>query len=106
MVRLIVHARAEGEVDEIAGRIARDNLRAALRFYDRVEETFARLKRWPQIGTRRHTRHPSLQGLRSYPIRGYRSYLILYLPQQDRVEVLHVIHGSRDIDAVMRENRQ
>ena len=37
---------AEAEVDEVATTIARDNLRAALRFYDHVQETFDRLGNW------------------------------------------------------------
>jgi plasmid stabilization system protein ParE len=102
MARVIVRAQAEADVDEIAATIARDNLRAALRFYDRVEETFDRLSDWPLLGTRRRSRDPAFEGLRSYPVRGYRTYLVFYLPRPDgTVEILHVVHGARDIDAAL-----
>jgi toxin ParE1/3/4 len=102
MPRLIVCAQAEAEVDEIAATIARENLGAALRFYDRTEETFQRLSDWPQIGTRRRVASTSLRGLRSYPIRGYRNYLVFYLPIDDGVQIIAVVHGSRDIPSALR----
>ena len=98
---LLVRGAAESNVDEIAARIAKENLSAAIRFYQRVEETFERLAAWPNCGAPRLTRNPLLQGLRSYPIRGYRNYLVFYIPYEDRVEILHVIHGARDIPAVL-----
>ena len=95
--------QAEAEVDQIAANIAKDNLRAAVRFYDRAQETFDRLATWPTIGTRRSTRNSTLRGLRSYPIRGYRTYLVFYLPITDGgADILHVIHGARDIPAALR----
>jgi toxin ParE1/3/4 len=102
MGRLLVREQAEAEVDLIAAQIAVDNLPAALRFYDRVQETFERLADWPLSGTRRTARNSALRGLRYYPIRGYRNYLVFYLPLADGgVEIVHVIHGARDIPAAL-----
>ena len=47
----IVRRQAEDDIDEIAALIAKDNLTAALRFYDRGEETFDRIAAWPMVGT-------------------------------------------------------
>ena len=103
MARVIVRAEAEADVDAIAAFIAQDNLTAALRFYDRVQETYDRLAVWPHIGSRRMARNPALAGLRSYPIRGYRDYIVFYLTAGDTVEILHVIHGARDIPTLLDE---
>lgn len=102
MSRLLVRAQAEEEVDAIAVTIAKDNLSAALRFYDRVQETFDFVSRWPQSGTSRRRPDKSLRGLRSYPIRGYRTYLVFYLPLPDGAEILHVVHGARDLPSALR----
>ncbi|MDQ3440855.1 MAG: type II toxin-antitoxin system RelE/ParE family toxin [Planctomycetota bacterium] len=102
MPRLLVREQADMDVDQIFATIAQDNLSAALRFYDRVRETYDRVATWPLIGTRRRARDLSLRGLRSYPIRGYRTYLVFYLPMDDGAEIIHVIHGARDIPSVLR----
>ena len=97
MMKFIVRRQAEDDIDEIAALIAKDNLTAALRFCDRAQETFDRIAAWPMVGTARKVKHLELQGTRSYPIRGFRNYLVFYRPSQAEVEILHVIHGSRDI---------
>ena len=102
MPPLIVREQAEADVDRIAATIAPDNLAAALRFLDRAQETFDRLATWPLIGTARRSLAPALRDLRSYPIRGYRPYLVFYLPLPDGVEILHVIHGARDLPRALR----
>lgn len=103
MGRIIIRKRAEDAVDAIADRIARDNIQAALRFYDRVEETYERITRWPLIGSRIRVRDRDLADLRTYPIRGYRKYIVFYRPMADGIEVVHVIHGARGIRRVLRE---
>ena len=104
MARVIVRAQAELDVDEIAARIAENNLDAALRFLRAVENAYELLAAWPRIGTRRIARNPSLCGLRSYPIRRFRNYLIFYLPFEDGVEIVRVIHGARDLPVVLRRS--
>src|SRR4051794_15394820 len=102
MGRLLVRPQAEEDVDAIAATIARDKLDAALRFYDRAQASFEFLSDWPQAGTRRRTRDVALRGLRSYPIRGYRNYLVFYLPLgADGVDIVRVIHGARDLPTAL-----
>ncbi len=101
MARAFVRPLAEEDIDKIAARIAKDNLSAALRFYERVEETLSLLKVWPHCGAIRTTNNPVLQGLRSYPIPGFRSYLLFYLPVKEGIDVVRVIHGARDVPQVL-----
>src|SRR5207248_9944802 len=96
MARLLVRPLAEDDIDKIAARIAKDNLSAALRFYERVEETLNLLNVWPHCGAIRTSKNPALEGLRSYPIPGFRSYLLFYLPVKKGIEVVRVIHVARD----------
>jgi plasmid stabilization system protein ParE len=46
--------------------------------------------------------HPELVGLRVFPVSGFDRMLILYRPLAARVEILRVIHGSRDLVAFLR----
>lgn len=40
--------------------------------------------------------------LRLFRVRGFERMLILYLPLPDGVEILRVIHGSRDVETLLR----
>ena len=42
-------------------------------------------------------------GLRKWAISGFGNYLIFYRVLEDRVEILRVIHGARDIPAALEE---
>ena len=94
---------ADADVDQVAALIARDNLSAALRFYDAVEKAYHEIrdhpKRWPQY----ELDEPRLAGLRKRGVPGFRNYLIFYRIDADMVEIIRVLHGARDIPAVLRE---
>ena len=47
-------------------------------------------------------RDKALRDMRYYPIRGYRNYLVFYFPLEDGAEIVHVIHGARDIASALR----
>lgn len=65
-----------------------------------MEEAFTLLADRPAIGRlRTDLRHPRLQGLRSWGIRGFESYLIFYRASDDGIEVVRVLHGARDVAA-------
>lgn len=100
--RVRVRAQAESEIDQIARYIAAKNLDAGRRFYDAVENALNKLGAFPGMGARRIAENPELRELRSWPITGYRNYLIFYLPLNDGgIEVLHVLHGARDLDDLL-----
>jgi toxin ParE1/3/4 len=99
--RLLVNDRARSDVDEIARHIARDSLDAALRFYDRAEEAFDFLCLNPGAGPRFETQLAQFQDLRSWPIRKFRNYLILYRPTGEGVEILRVLHGAQDVRSLL-----
>ena len=101
MPRVSVHERAREDVDEIAAYIARDNLDAALRFYDAAESAFELLARMPGAGPVVDPPIANAPDLRFWPIARYRNYLVLYVPLSDGIDVLRVLHGARDIAAAL-----
>jgi len=68
----------------------------ALRFVDAVEHALNQLEQFPYLGRIRHFRQ---RGLRSWPVPGFRRWLIFYLPQEDGIRVYRVIHSSMDLEA-------
>jgi toxin ParE1/3/4 len=67
---------------------------AAERFKPAVQEGAQFLGQWPFAGRRRHFRTP---GLRSWQVPGFERYLIFYRVTDDRVEIVRVLYGMRDL---------
>jgi toxin ParE1/3/4 len=95
--RLVVHARARSDLIEIAEYIGKFNVPAAEAVVDAANATMEKLAEMPLMGRARPLRKPGLSKLRRWPIHGYRSYLIYYLPLVDGVEVLHIRHAARSL---------
>jgi toxin ParE1/3/4 len=104
--RLIVRRRAKTDVNQIGVYIGERNLDAGLRFFDAAKAAFKLLAENPGFGGLRTARHPHLKGLRSWPIRGFGNYLVIYQPlREGGIEVLRVLHSARDIDGILRNER-
>jgi toxin ParE1/3/4 len=71
------------------------------RFLVAAHETFTLLAGRPGIGWHPRLSHPSLTSLRMFRISGFEKTLVLYLPVPGGIEVLRVIHGSRNLLAIM-----
>jgi len=85
---------AEADLLELWLTIAEENLVAADESLDSIKITALLLATQPEMGKAR----PELaDGLRSFPTRT--PYLIFYVPDEDGVLVVRVLHHARDIDA-------
>ena len=99
MSRRIVRRReARSDVISIASYIAEDSSAAGRRFMDAVEQAYKRLANMPRIGVEQAVRNSGLIGLRRLSVPGFRSFLIFYLPHDDGIEIVRVLHGARDYD--------
>jgi len=88
---------------ELATYIAEDNLDASDRFLAAAEETFNQLAKMPKIGKLCQFSHPNLTDIRQHAIKNFRRYLIFYRLTNSGIEVLRVIHGARDFEAMLEE---
>ena len=93
-------ARAEEDLIDIWLYIAHDDVRAADRLLDEIEEKFSLLAGQPLLG---RARPDIAQELRYLPVR---RYLILYRKITDGIEVVRVVHGARDVRALMFDEDQ
>ena len=57
----------------------------------------------PEIGSIWESPHPFLSGVRVWPIRRFKNYLIFYRPIVGGIFVLRVLHGARQVDELLRE---
>lgn len=97
MADYFLSPKAQEDLDEIARYIARDNLEAALRLYDRARDTFELLLRSPMMGSSYPSLHPDLKSLRFFPIKDYSKYLIFYVSKDSDIIIIRVLHGARNV---------
>jgi toxin ParE1/3/4 len=100
---IIRRPAADEDVRLAAIRIAQDNPRAAIRFINAVRTTEEALLHTPGMGTLRDYNNPALTGMRWHSVRGFRKYLVFYIPRSDGIEVVRVLHGARDLDLLFSE---
>ena len=95
---LIVRNRATQDVRLQANYILTNgNTAAAERFLEMVEATFSLLLQTPGIG-KVITFVPDRMGeVRQWRVKSFTDYLVFYQVADDRVEVMRVIHGARDL---------
>ncbi len=74
----------------------------ALRFLDAMERTLTSLVEQPALGSPRLFDEPRLEGMRVLPVAGFRKVLVFYVTSGDAIEVVRVLHGSRDIPRIFR----
>lgn len=80
------------DLSEIWSYIAEDSPNQADKFIDSIDGKFHELLHLPRIG---RSRNELLPGLCSFPVG---RYIIFYLIIPDGIEVVRVLHASRDID--------
>lgn len=101
MSRYVVSAEAETDLNEIWQYIAQDDLDAADRWIRRLREAIESLARAPGMG---HTR----KDLTGYPVLFWPvdAYLILYRVLKERIEIVAVTQGARDIPSFLSQRTQ
>jgi toxin ParE1/3/4 len=101
--RIIITPKASSDIDEQFAYIAQNNFDAALQFFDAVRETFAQLAQKPNIGSSYEVENPRLVNLRKWSVRGFKKYLIFYLLQDDCIQIVRILYGTRDITAILKQ---
>ena len=106
MARYFITPRAWRELNREADNLEeRAGPETAVRFFDSALQTFAALAETPQAGQRCGFKRPALRRVRRWHIKGFENWLIFYNPKRDGVQVVHIIHGARDIEALLGEGR-
>ena len=88
---------AQSDVDRIIDFVAEDNVEAALRVHEALEQAFRHLAEMPAMG---HTR----EDLTGQPVKFWSvySYLVVYDPVSSPLTVIAVLHGARDVANLLK----
>lgn len=89
------------DLNELASYIAVDNLEAAEGFLVAAQETFQLLGTMPMMGSLCRFELPEAAQVRFWRVKGFPKHLIFYLPLADGVEIIRVLYGTRDIEAIL-----
>jgi toxin ParE1/3/4 len=74
----------------------------ARRFVDAVQKSLKEVARMPRMGSRKEFSDPALADARSWWVEGFPNHLIYYLPLEDGIDVLAILHGARDVEPLLR----
>lgn len=92
MVRVIRRPLAELDILEIWDYIAEDSVAEADLWIDRLDEKLRLWATQPMMG---RSREELASGLRSF---AFGRYVVFFLPISDGLDVVRVLHASRDIN--------
>lgn len=95
------HPRAYVDIDDAAAWYARQGgVALELAFVAALESATKHIARHPGIGSNRHAGLLKLQGLQSWPVKGF-PHLVFYFEREAHVDVWRLLHAQRDIPAWM-----
>ena len=101
---ILVRPTAERDLDEQAEYLAsHGNLELALRFYRAAEATFELLASRPWMGKVNQFHSRFLANVRTFPLKGFAKHLVFYLPIEQGVEIIRVLHGTRDLKVLLQQ---
>lgn len=98
---IVTDRAADADIDQQFAYIAERNFDAALRYYDAVGKTLERLAEVPTLGRTQALNNPRLTGMRRLAVAGYPNYLVFYIPTGQKLRVVRVLHGARDITTIL-----
>jgi len=75
----------------------------AERYFTAIDETCLQLVKHPRSGPHYDSGIARLDGLRRFPVKGFEKYLVFYLPHENGIDVIRVLHGARDIETLFAE---
>jgi toxin ParE1/3/4 len=81
--------------------IAEANIGAADRYLGAVEKAYLRLLEMPALGVAIEHSADHLAGVRRWGVPGFDNYLIFYRQVTTGIEVVRVLHGARDLEAIL-----
>lgn len=95
--RVVILLEASRDIDEQFEYLADRGIDLARRFLSAVRASSQRLAEQPDRGFLRGFTHESLRDVRAGMVRGFPRHFIYYRPLPDGIEILRVLHSSRDL---------
>ena len=71
------------------------------RFLKECDAGFERLSQFPESGTLVRHKHAKIEGCRFILVPGFEKILIFYKVLPERIEIVRILHGARDIEEAL-----
>jgi toxin ParE1/3/4 len=94
VIPVIITPAARADLIEIALQIAESSPARAFTYTDEIEARAVRIGEFPNAGP------PRFQWGAGVRITIHGPYLLVYRVAEERVQILRVVHGARDLDAL------
>ena len=101
--RIVIRPKASADFDDQFAYIAESNFDAALSFFDATRQTFSLIAKMSGIGNLYEVKNPRLVGLRKWTVKGFEKHLVFYLEKDESIEIVRLIHATRDIPQILAE---
>jgi toxin ParE1/3/4 len=98
LTQYIIAPEASKDLEEISAYYAIQNIEAGEKLISELENKCKYLVQFPKIGRSYSTIRTDLRGL------SCSGYIIFYRVGETTVEILRVVYGSRDLEALFSEN--
>ncbi len=100
--RLFKHERAKQDLIDIYEYYVQRNETTARRFLEESRQAFDLILQMPGIGRRWNSPIAAMKNLRVTSIsRRFNDYVIFYRPVTDGIQIIAIIHGARDLPAIL-----
>jgi len=73
----------------------------ATRFRDAVRQTVRSLRQQLLVGQQYHSDNTQLQSLRVWSVTGFEMIRIYYIPEENVIRVIRILHGRRDVKRIL-----
>lgn len=93
-MKVVLRTRAFQDLQNINAYLWQQSHNLAEQFHIAFDEEMTLLAAHPFLGRKRHFKQT---GIRSWRIRRFEKFLIFYRPTERHVEIVRVLHGSRDV---------
>lgn len=103
MRQLTLRPKAQADIEAIIDYLLVERPPSAKGFVNILQNTFDLLAENPKIGATRQYSQKALSGMRMFPIKQFSAYLIFYLHDDQTLDVVRVLHGSKEISALFNE---
>ncbi|MBW7909543.1 MAG: type II toxin-antitoxin system RelE/ParE family toxin [Kiritimatiellae bacterium] len=97
MTEIFRSLQATEDIISIAAYLGRERDELVDIFIDGVEATIERLAAHPRMGACGRFDDPRLQEIRFVRIEKFPNHLLFYRLAKERIEIVRVLHGARDI---------
>ncbi|MFA7503450.1 MAG: type II toxin-antitoxin system RelE/ParE family toxin [Burkholderiaceae bacterium] len=100
---LVFRAPARADVEAALGWFLEEaGEQIATRFTNELEAAYTHITSNPNTGSPRWGHTLDIPGLRHWPLKHF-PYLVFFIQQHDRIEIVHILHSARAIPSTLGE---